>query len=313
MTYARQYPYETIPWIEQHDIPVLTNAVHRWSEAKGAFLNMWEYDTLHTLDSGGYNVQAAFVNPDGTPKDEYSTEDIEAELEKNAPFYPWTVREYHEWLQEHADEVEWAAPMDYACEERFDTMWSAEDRVEATIENTIKQHKMDRDYDLLPVLQGRTVDEYVECARRFQSAGIDISKVGLGTVCRMSSSQEIVRVEHEIRERVDEIDHIHGFGVKVNAYKLGASFDSADSAAWVDRPMHGKSYVLKVDGDGYMLQDVPMRSDNRGATEHSFIAYYAYVSWLKEGEAGVPIEAVFERQKELDVCDVRPDDSHLHS
>lgn len=311
MGYARDYPYETIPYIEENDVPLLTNAIHRWSEAKGRFLHMWEYDTEHVLDSGGYNVQAKYVDRYGNLTEDEAT--IEEELSSEYPFYPWTLDEYHEWLEENAEEVKWAAPMDYACEDRFDVMWGVEERIEHTIENTIEQWHKDRSYKLLPVLQGTSVDDYVDCANRLQEAGVDISHVGLGTVCRMSSTEEIVRVEREVRERIDAVDEIHGFGVKVGAYKLGASFESGDSASWVDKKMNGKTFTLHRDGDGFRLDEAPMRSDPREASEHSFKVYYAYCTWLKEGEPAVDVEEILDEQEDLNICDERPEDSHLHS
>jgi len=65
MTYARSRPNELVPWIEEHGVPLLTNAIHRYSEAKERHLDMWEYDTRHVIDAGGYNVMASWVGTGG--------------------------------------------------------------------------------------------------------------------------------------------------------------------------------------------------------------------------------------------------------
>lgn len=297
MTYARSRP-DWIPAIASgeydirlvngelelidadHDgMPLLTNAMHRWSEAQSAFLDPFEYDTRRVLDSGGYNVQARFVDRDGNLCEEFSRADIRTELDTSVPFFPWSVEEYHGWLCEHADSFAWAAVMDYACEDRFNTLWDYEDRVEATIENTVRHFEHhDGEYELLPVLQGRSADDYVECYDRLRERGIPVRKVGLGTVCRLSSSQKIVELEAELRRR-REFDHIHGFGVKRDSYRRGAGFESADSQAWVWDASHGKEMVLR---DGSLISRKCDESLRR--TVVSFREYYRYVQSLRTGE-----------------------------
>lgn len=296
MTYARSRP-DWIPAIAsgKHDIrltdgqlelikadhegiPLLTNAIHRWSEAQSTFLDPFEYDTRRVLDSGGYNVQARFVDRKGELNDEYTRADVEAQLETSSPFFPWDVEDYHNWLAEHANLFEWAAVMDYACEDRFDTLWDYEDRVEATIENTVRHFELHAgEYELLPVLQGRSADDYIECYDRLRERGIPVKKVGLGTVCRLSSSNEIIDLEAELRRR-REFDHIHGFGVKRDSYRRGAGFESADSQAWVWDASHGKELTLR---DGSLISR--KCDDSLRRTVVSFREYYRYVHSLRTG------------------------------
>lgn len=281
MTYARSRPNELVPWIEEHDVPLLTNAVHRWSEARDTFLSMWEYDTPHVIDAGGYNVQSRFVTKSGNLRKGVTAFDVVDELQSEYPFYHWTVDEYHQWLKQHSHEFEWATVMDYACEDRFNELWSVEDRVQATLDNTLEQFNKNPSYKLLPVLQGRSVEEYVESYDWLNDHGIPTDHVGLGTICRLSSEKRIVELEKEIREKTD-ITEIHGFGAKVNAYKHGATFDSADSQAWVYGASNGRVYELDEDDDGYRL-DERQSDDSLLRTVRSFKSYYAYVKWLKSG------------------------------
>lgn len=301
MTYARSRP-DYIPKIASgekdiriedgdlklvdadHDgMPLLTNAMHRWSDAQEAFLDPWVYDTKRSIDSGGYNVQARYVGADGDLKDEIRNNDIEAELRTDAPFFPWTVEEYHNWLAEHRDHFQWAAVMDYACEERFNTLWPYEDRIDFTVENTIRHFDLlGGEYEILPVLQGRSADDYVECYDRLRERGIPVEKVGLGTVCRLSSTQEIVKLEAELRRRRD-FEHIHGFGVKRDSYSRGAGFESADSQAWVWDASHGKEVVLR---DGSLTSR--KCDDSLRRTVVSFREYYRYVQKLRTGKTPLP-------------------------
>lgn len=285
MTYARSRPTELVPWIEEHSVPLLTNAVHRWSTNTDRFLDMWEYDTPHVIDAGGYNVMASWVSQSGSVVAEYSDRDIINEVASETPFYPWTVDEYHEWLATHSDEFEWATVMDYACEDRFNELWDYEDRVDATFDNTVKQYSIlqdsDADYKLLPVLQGRTVDEYVTFYERLERAGIPTDHVGVGTICRLSSEKRIVDLEQRIRERIGNT-RLHGFGIKVNAFKHGATFDSADSQAWVYDASNGRVLLNTPDGLRRISHD-----NSKVRTVESFKHYYAYVTKLQQGTAAV--------------------------
>jgi len=286
MTYARSRPNELIPWIEKHNVPLLTNAIHRWSDNTDRFLDMWEYDTSHVIDAGGYNVMGSFTKKSGGLRKEYSNEDVQSEFDKQFPFYPYTLDEYHEWLLNHTDEFDWATVMDYACEERFDALWSYEERMNMTIESTIAHFDKLQDeghpYKVLPVLQGRDVDDYVWFYEQLEDHGIPTDHCGLGTVCRMSSEKRIVEFEKEIRERTG-VDRLHGFGVKIEAFKHGASFESADSQAWVYSPSNGEVVVDEYD----RLRSIPMPDHALERTVESFKNYYSYVSRLQQGLSAV--------------------------
>lgn len=86
---------------------------------------------------------------------------------------------------------------------------------------------------IIPVLQGWTVDEYVEHVFMFREVGFDLRDeplVGIGSVCRRQATaeiEEIVRIINGMGIR------LHGFGVKVNGLKrYGQFLTSADSLAW---------------------------------------------------------------------------------
>lgn len=255
MTYARSRPDDIVPYAEANQIGLMTNAAHRWSDAKGTFLDMWGYDTHRIVDSGGYNVQSNYGG------------------------FPWSVREYHEWLTANKDQFDWAACMDLACEERFDHLHTVDERMGKTLDNTIEQFDMDPEYDLRPVIQGRSVEDYIAFYDRLEDHGIPTESVGLGTVCRISSSKEIVETEREIRERCKNVEEIHGFGVKIQAFKMGATFDTADSQAWVYAASNGNVYLDKGD-----RLETKHSDDSRRRTVESFKNYHSYVSRLISGD-----------------------------
>ncbi|MBQ1165804.1 hypothetical protein KBZ21_48280, partial [Streptomyces sp. A73] len=66
----------------------------------------------------------------------------------------------------------------------------------------------------MPVLQGWTLQHYLDCLAMYTDAGIDLAaepRVGLGSVCRRHATSEINEIvatlhSHGLR--------LHGFGVK---------------------------------------------------------------------------------------------------
>lgn len=253
MTYARTRPNEIVPYAERNNVPMLSNIFHRWSDAQEKLLDIWEYDCPHVIDSGGFNVMANGYNE-----------------------FPWSVKEYHQALVDYG-RMEWAACMDYACEERFDDVMTVRERMERTVRNCIAHYDLDPEYKVLPILQGRCLEDYLWCYEKYREFGIPVEHVGLGTVCRISSSKRIVNLEQNLREKTS-IDRIHGFGVKIDALKMGATFDSMDSQAWVWAASNGQVY--RDDGTSLVME--PMPDDSKTRTVESFKNYYDYVSRLME-------------------------------
>lgn len=300
MTYSRTRPNELSPWIAEHNVPLLENALHRWSEATESFLPMWEYDTPHhVIDAGGYNVMASYVDRGGNLEADRS--EVEHELEKDTPFYPWTVEEYHNWLAEHEDEFKWANVMDYACEDRFSELLTVGQRRELTFEATVEQFNQlqdsNADYELLPVLQGRSVDDYVAFYERLEAQGIPTDYVGVGTICRISSEKKLAKYEAEIRARTG-VEALHGFGIKIDAFRHGATFDTADSQAWAYHPTNGRAVL----DDGDRLRRVTMSDNSLARTVASFKHYYSYVSRLQQDESAVDLDtSVADLEDDADV------------
>lgn len=251
MTYNRSAPRKIIPYIESNDVPVMCISMDRWSEATDQFKEMWDYDTSVIIDSGGFGV----LNNSSSDN----------------PTYPFSVDEYHQWLSTYSDRFEWAAVMDFACEEQFDDIYSVDERIDKTIENTIYHFDKDPDYDLIPVLQGRLIHQYLECYDRLKDHGIPVDRVGLGTVCRVSESDKIAWLENKLRKNT-EIEWMHGFGVKITAIKNGVGFESMDSAAWAMPLKFGKYFELK---DNTLEQHLGYE-EHKEAAYSSFKAYYEY-------------------------------------
>jgi hypothetical protein len=85
----------------------------------------------------------------------------------------------------------------------------------------------------VPVLQGFTHWDYLECAERYLRAGVDLAReplIGVGTMCRRQGTDE---AEVILRSLSDLGLRLHAFGAKTTGLKKYASaIVSSDSLAW---------------------------------------------------------------------------------
>lgn len=172
---------------------------------------------------------------------------------KNTGRWAFTVRQYVQRIamyQEKIGNLAWAAPMDYMCEDDIRAMtgfrWG--DAVlmhqHLTTENYMIARQVWPEYCdgpclIAPVLQGWKVSEYEGHIDLYGAEGIDLWKqpvVGLGSVCRRSSTPSIIRLVTELS--VGGI-RLHGFGVKREGLRaVGHLLHSADSMAWSMDALH---------------------------------------------------------------------------
>jgi hypothetical protein len=104
---------------------------------------------------------------------------------------------------------------------------------ELTIENFLYLREQFPAAPWIPVLQGWTLDDYLSHAEQYAAAGVDLATerlVGLGSVCRRQSTDEIGLITGTLAERGYRL---HGFGVKAQGLdRYGHNLASADSLAW---------------------------------------------------------------------------------
>jgi len=243
-------------YIESEKTPVMQN-VMLYNGANG-LRDFEPYKTRYVLDSGGYSAM-----------NEYGGD------------FPWSVAEYHQWLQNAHEKqpFDWAAVMDLACEPAFDHKMTVKERQDQTLENTLTHLEHDPDYPLLPVLQGRTIQDWIEFHDRLVDHGIDTSYVGVGTLCRQSSQKQIAVIEQALRTRTD-VESMHGFGVKISSFNFGAVFESADSQAWSFQTKYGNKYV-QTSTNPPEFETVPYE-DSETAHQESFQAYVARAKFLQQ-------------------------------
>jgi hypothetical protein len=129
----------------------------------------------------------------------------------------------------------WAAPMDFMCEPDMlqRTGLSVAEHQRRTVQNFLELRALAPELPFIPVLQGWSLGDYLDCAEAYERAGVrlvDEPTVGLGTVCRRQntgSASNLVAVLGAEGLR------LHGFGFKATGLKaVGDKLASADSLAW---------------------------------------------------------------------------------
>ena len=108
----------------------------------------------------------------------------------------------------------------------------------------------------LPVLQGQTLDQYLHHVEMYRAVGVDLRsmvRVGLGSVCRRHSSDEIYEVVSELHARGIRL---HGFGMKTQGLERCANMlRSSDSLAWSFNGRKVTNETGRRDSNGASLQN----------------------------------------------------------
>lgn len=174
------------------------------------------------LDSGGFSELSLFGEWRTTPEE-----------------YVAAVRRYDREI----GELEWAAPQDWMCEPIMlaKTGLGVAEHQLRTVANFRRLQKLwyaetDDESPFMPVLQGWSTKDYLDCAFRYAAEGVDLCDyplVGLGSVCRRQATAEIGEIVAAVRNAIDPELPIHGFGVKKRGLlTYGDDLETADSMAW---------------------------------------------------------------------------------
>jgi len=145
--------------------------------------------------------------------------------------YAWYVTRYKNGI----GRMQWASQQDWMCEDIMleKTGKTVEQHQSLTTQNFIDLQRIAPNLPFIPVIQGQTLEQYVEHVSQFRDAGFDLTKyetVGIGSVCRRQASTEIVPIVSELSGMGLKL---HGFGMKTTGLKQVAHLmKSADSMAW---------------------------------------------------------------------------------
>jgi hypothetical protein len=144
--------------------------------------------------------------------------------------------------------LEWAAPMDWMCEEKALTRsgLTAQEHQARTVDNFLILRALwpqfsDDTCPIMPVVQGDPTvapdapGGHLACVDRYAAAGVDLAAaelVGLGSVCRQGSTPRIIDTVSAVVSAVPSIA-LHAFGVKSGGLaRIAHLISSADSQAW---------------------------------------------------------------------------------
>ncbi|WP_163506550.1 DUF7221 family queuine tRNA-ribosyltransferase-like protein [Fodinicola acaciae] len=172
---------------------------------------------LWALDSGGFTELTRYGGWHRSPAHAYATR----------------VQRYHDEI----GGLVWAAPQDWMCEPQVlaATGQTVAEHQRRTVMNYLRLRRITPNLPFIPVLQGWTSREYLDCVSRYEDAGVDLASalvVGVGSVCRRQGTADSAAIFTAIHTRVPGI-RAHGFGVKTSGLALyGHLLTSADSLAW---------------------------------------------------------------------------------
>jgi hypothetical protein len=135
------------------------------------------------------------------------------------------------------------ATMDYPCEpdiSRCLGLMSNIERIQATIENALKMMEWESHLpgQLVPVIQGYTLEEYQHCIRLYKQAGAIREYMAVGSMCRRINTEELNRLIPGIYHAAQQVGvkRLHFFGLKLSPdlIPLEKYIWSRDSAVAMD-------------------------------------------------------------------------------
>ncbi len=171
--------------------------------------------TVYALDSGGYNQL-----------------DLYGEYQLSPDDHGGAVYRFAEDL---GVPPLWAAPQDWMCESNVlaKTGLTVTLHQQYTIDSLLYLRSNFPSVWWIPVLQGRTIEDYLRHVEMYRAAGIDLTAedlVGVGSICKRPSVAEIVAiltVLHSLGLK------LHAFGIKRDSLpRVAHLIESADSLAW---------------------------------------------------------------------------------
>ncbi len=131
--------------------------------------------------------------------------------------------------------LDWASPMDWMVENAAlkKTGKTLREHQRLTLENFIELRMIGSHTNIIPVLQGQTIDDYLRHAEQYERAGFDLKRekrVGIGSVCRRQKCGEA----YDVIEAVATLGYrIHAFGLSTHGLRTASDLIvSADSMAW---------------------------------------------------------------------------------
>lgn len=149
-----------------------------------------------------------------------------------------SAADYVALVRRYADEIgqlAFAAPRDWMCEPDMlkRTGLSIREHQRRTVADYLELRSIAPELPFIPVLQGWQRGDYLDHAKAYARAGVDLASlplVGVGTICRR---QHTAAAAHLLTWLASDGLKLHGFGLKRQGLAAcGDALASADSMAW---------------------------------------------------------------------------------
>lgn len=197
-----------------------------------SFKNLWSEYTKNPCQLEDFKAKNIFIDSGGfTFFNEYDD-------------YPFTIEEYLKKIDSISDRIAYFASMDYPCEPELIRKRgsSVGEHIDKTIENIIKTHNLIKDKyphlkaKFVPVIQGWTIVDYINCVENYKTAGLwhEYDYWAVGSVCRRNAVKQTKDILKAIK-RTGGKKRLHAFGFKISNFKdrtIKHLLYSCDSSAW---------------------------------------------------------------------------------
>lgn len=203
--------------------------------------------------------------------------------------YRYSPAEYVDWLRGWSRPPEWAATMDYCCEDEITNsrpgiVRQRQDRTTEMAHHFWNTYRGEA-WSWTPTIQGWRTGDYERHAAELAPLIREMKahygrnfRVGIGTLCRRASVREIREVVHAVAAVLPDTD-LHLWGVKLSAIQKGlpSQVGSVDSAAWNGLFGRGRS--------GWKAS---------GLTQSAYVWKVAYPSYIAKVQAAISRETVYQ-------------------
>lgn len=135
--------------------------------------------------------------------------------------YPFSVVNYANLVARL--KPDFYATMDYPCEPEISRslgLMCNQERIQATVQNTIVLAEWESQLpgQMVPVIQGYSLDEYLDCLRMHDEAGTLRPYMAIGSMCRRITNDELGRLIPAIYYEAQRLGvfKLHFFGLKLS-------------------------------------------------------------------------------------------------
>lgn len=212
-------------------INVMYSAAGFWNDGEWRRRKFKRSFGLRFLDSGGYLMLLKYGH------------------------YPFSVVNYANLVARLGPH--YYATMDFACEpdlidQAKTSLKTIKERMSATVQNAVALAEWENQLpgQLVPVIQGYSIDDYLECLGMHSDAGTIRDYMAVGSMCRRTDSAEIQNIISVLGKeaRRHNVTKLHYFGLKLSPDLAPVSdlIWSRDSAVALD----SYSQSLRDERDG---------------------------------------------------------------